>query len=910
VSGFTSRQAAANAGREYKKRAADAAYRAPEFHSAAGLKLNPQKDEVVWSPQSGPQKAYVDCPVAEVLFGGSRGGGKRLWTETLVPVTLDTDPSGYKTMGTVSVGDRVFSPRGEPVEVEWVSPIMEAPESYEVLFNTGDVILADAEHLWHTMTAKERKYAAKANEEWRAKRRASRPSRAKAVSQKPGVSADVTKRNRERLHEYKEASTGGIRTTAKIAASLMDGKEVNHSIALTSPIELPAVELPIDPYVLGAWLGDGYQRGGYIGIGQPDWEVLAHKFPPPAWMSVDDQPPRKTPFVDVRFEGMTTKLRHLGLADVKRIPPQYLRASLEQRRELLRGILDTDGYCDQRGQIEIGFSNLDLIEDTLDLLSSLGIKGVIRSKQATINGRDVGTTWRIKFLAPFPAFHLPRKLERQKFDEMRPTVNRRFIVSVSKIAPVPMRCIKVAHDDGLYLVGKTMIATHNTDGILGKWAIKASRYGSGVNAVFFRQEMPQTDDLIERAKEIYAPLGASWREQQKTFVFKSGARIRFRPLESSADASKYQGQNLSDAAVEEAGNYSTSAPIDMLFGALRSVKGVPTQLTMTANPGGAGHQWIKRRFIDPAPQGMKVMERKLPSGGSHRYVYIPSRVQDNKALLARDPDYVNRLYLVGSEALVKAWLTGDWNVVAGAFFDCFDTERHVIEPFEIPPHWVRFMGFDWGSARPFCAQWWAVSDGNPVYVPYREAPNARTRQFPQGAMILYREWYGAKEGSSNEGLRMATADIARGIREREYGEKIDFRVADPACWKVDGGPSHAEIMGRNGVSLRPADNSRIAGWTMVRDRLLGDDGGPMLYAFNTAVDFIRTVPVLQHDDIRPEDIDTKSEDHSADAARYCVMARPWYRKPSVETPMRGIGQMTLDEAWRLARPRGPFEGRI
>lgn len=383
-----------------------------------------------------------------------------------------------------------------------------------------------------------------------------------------------------------------------------------------------------------------------------------------------------------------------------------------------------------------------------------------------------------------------------------------------------------------------------SDGILGKWAAKSERYGAGFNAVFFRQEMPQQDDLTERGKEIFLPLGAEWIEYKKTFQFEGGGRLRFRPLESVADANKYQGQNLSDAAVEEAGNYPSSQPIDMLHGAMRSIRGVPVQLTLTANPGGAGHQWIKRRYIDPAPRGMKTLRRPLGDGSEHSYIYIPSRVQDNKALLARDPGYISRLHLVGSEALVKAWLTGDWNVVAGAFFDCWEGEKHVIRPFEIPEHWVRFGSFDWGSARPFAMQWWAISDGSLL-------PDGR--HYPTGAMILYREWYGAS--GPNEGLRMTTADIARGIREREAGEKIDYRVADPACWKVDGGPSHAETMLREGVVFRKADNSRVPGWTQMRDRMIGQDGAPMLFAFSTVVDFIRTVPALQHDTVRPEDVD-------------------------------------------------------
>jgi hypothetical protein len=198
-----------------------------------------------------------------------------------------------------------------------------------------------------------------------------------------------------------------------------------------------------------------------------------------------------------------------------------------------------------------------------------------------------------------------------------------------------------------------------TDGILGKYAIKSERYGEHFNAIFFRREMPQTDDLIERAKAIYIPLGAEWKEQTKMFRMPGGGRIRFRPLYNTMDAQKYQGQNLTDVAVEEAGNFPSPEPIDMIFGAMRSTAGVPTQMILTANPGGPGQGWIKHRYIDPAPLGLKELHRDLGDGVmSHAYCYIPSRVSDNRILLAADPKYVERLRLVGTEALVRAWLDG------------------------------------------------------------------------------------------------------------------------------------------------------------------------------------------------------------------------------------------------------------
>lgn len=437
-----------------------------------------------------------------------------------------------------------------------------------------------------------------------------------------------------------------------------------------------------------------------------------------------------------------------------------------------------------------------------------------------------------------------------------------------------------------------------TDGILGKYAIKEKRWGRGFNAVFFRKEMPQQDDLIERAKEIYCPTGAVWAEQKKQFSMPHGGRIRFRPLENSADAEKYQGQSLSDAAVEEAGNYPLPAPIDMLFGCLRSSAGVPVQLLLSANPGGPGHHWIKQRYIDPAPLGFTRLVRPLPNGREHHAVYIPSRLDNNRILLAKDPDYVSRLYLVGSEALVKAWLEGDWSVIAGAYFPEFSLEKHVVAPVAIPEHWARIRAMDWGSAKPFCVLWLAVSDGT-------------LPQFPRGALIAYREWYGWN-GEPNVGCKMTAPEVGQGIKRLEGdAEKMADEVLDPAAFSRDGGPSIAERMDLN---FRHADNARVArqgamgGWDQVRERLKGSEGRPMMYFFSTCTHIIRTLPALQHDKHRAEDVDTDSEDHAADTLRYGCMSRPFIRDAPNTPKARFDTQLTIDEIIQRASRKRMAEG--
>ncbi len=412
-----------------------------------------------------------------------------------------------------------------------------------------------------------------------------------------------------------------------------------------------------------------------------------------------------------------------------------------------------------------------------------------------------------------------------------------------------------------------------TDGVLGKYALKAKRYGKHFNAVFFRRELPMLDDAIERSTEIYGQLGAVWLEQKKTWRFPWGGRLRFRPLERVEDAEKYQGQNLTDACVEEAGQYPDSRPIDRLNGVLRSAHGVPTQLLLTGNPGGPGQGWIKQRYIDPAPLGMKVLSRTLPNGKVHRYVFIPSKVENNRILLHSDPDYINRLYLVGSEQLVNAWLKGDWDAIEGAFFPEFSTAVHVVPPVKLPAHWMRFRAMDWGSAKPFSVGWYAVSDGE-------------LSQFPRGALIKYREWYGIATDSRGEfipnvGLKLTAEEVGAGIKKRETPEeKLQVGVLDPSAFAENGGPSIAH---RLGVVFRHADNKRVAqagalgGWDQLRARLKGDEGKPLLYFFSTCTHTIRTLPALQHDTTRPEDVDTDGEDHAPDETRYACMSRPWIK---------------------------------
>jgi hypothetical protein len=401
--------------------------------------------------------------------------------------------------------------------------------------------------------------------------------------------------------------------------------------------------------------------------------------------------------------------------------------------------------------------------------------------------------------------------------------------------------------------GKTM-------SVLLKWASHASEYGDKAKGLIVRRERTHLIDMISEARALYVPLGAQWKDQAKEFIMPNGAVLRFAYLESDKDADAYQGHNYSFVGIEELTQFADPAPINKLKATLRSKHAIPLHFVATGNPGGVGHHWVKARYIDPAPNGYKILEEEFTNPWTEektvkKRVYIPSKIKDNKYL---GNDYIATLQQTGSPQLVRAWLEGDWSVIEGAYFSEFSHIKHVIRPFEIPDWWTRYRAFDWGSYRPFCNLWFAVSDGT-------------IDHYKPGDLIVYREWYGYN-GKPNEGLKMDADDVAKGILEKE-DENITFSVADPAIFKRDGGPSIAERFSLKGVHFMGADNTRIPGWTEVRRRLKGEDEKPSLYIFETCINLIRTLPVLQHDEHKPEDVDTDGEDHAGDTLRYGVMAR-------------------------------------
>ena len=399
-------------------------------------------------------------------------------------------------------------------------------------------------------------------------------------------------------------------------------------------------------------------------------------------------------------------------------------------------------------------------------------------------------------------------------------------------------------------------------GILLDFAKHAYKYAQGIG-VLFRKTYPELEDLQSKAQRIYPFLGATYKAGARSWEFPSGATLKMRYLQTDEHANNYIGHEYTWMGFDQLDSWPKQSTIDKLKANLRNPHGIPSRMVSTGNPGGVGHNWIKARYIDPAPPRTLIRDN-----GSATRCYIPATVYDNEILLQSDPDYVNRLKDSGADWLVRAWLYGDWDIVAGGMFDdVWQRDTHVIEPFEIPKNWRVDRSFDWGSSAPFSVQWWAESDGSPI---------EDGRIWPRGTLFHIAEWYGCT-GNPNEGIKMLASEIARGILdiERNMKRRVHPAGADPSIFATTNGTSIADEMARVGVRWEKADNTRKAGWEKLRRLFKASTAQPMeeagLFVFSTCRQFIRTVPSLPRDQRDLEDLDTSTEDHIADVCRYRIM---------------------------------------
>ena len=362
--------------------------------------------------------------------------------------------------------------------------------------------------------------------------------------------------------------------------------------------------------------------------------------------------------------------------------------------------------------------------------------------------------------------------------------------------------------------------------------------GTGIRILVLRRTFPELREnhILPLKKELEGL--AVWKESDKAFSFANGARVVFGYCANEHDVDQYQGQEYDVICIDEATHF-TEYQFAALTACLRGANRFPKRMYLTCNPGGVGHMWVKRLFVDRAFRKGEDPED---------YLFIHAKATDNPALLEGDPGYLKMLDNL-PDGLREAWRDGRWDVFAGQYFPEFRRDTHVVTPRTLPDWWPRYRVFDYGLDRLAC--FWAAID-------------------PTGRIWVYREF-------CQSGLIVSEAAQAI-LSLTPDGERIRATVAPPDMWSTqkDSGRTMAELFTRGGVPLVRAPNQRIQGWMAMKEFLkVRPDGRAGLVVFEDCGGFIRDVCAVQHDGKNPTDVATQPHEytHTVDAIRYLCAFR-------------------------------------
>lgn len=518
-----------------------------ELASVYGLRPHPWQRSILddWLAMDD----YGTLINSTCLLPVSRQNGKALSLDTEIPT-----PDGWKRMNDIHVGDYVFGQDGKPSRVTLESEIFHKP-MYRVTFDDGATVDASEDHVWTVQT------------------HGSMQTCSRVSKTEP--------RTYRRKHEYHGDGWYELTTKDMIgnySTQRHDGRiEYRYRIPMNDAVEYPERVLPVHPYLLGAWLGDGTSKSANITINESEISEMERIFAECGETLTRLRTKDRAPCFRIgrKTEGrhddgsFFKRLKSLGVIGNKHIPEQYMLASVEQRWALLQGLMDTDGYCSKAGQCEFTQKRRELCEQVIELCASLGIKARMHEKQATCNGKYAGVVYRVMFFTDSsrPCFRMERKRLRLK-DSVAKRTTYKAIANIERIADVPSKCIAIDNDSHLYLAGRQYTATHNTGVVDPRetWGLiirgerilhtaqeyQTSRVGFDRLRAKFGNKKNDPDAKYPELNRLVEKYTTS--ANQMILDLKNGGHIEFRTRGSSGDVGR--GGTFDLVVVDEAQSYT------------------------------------------------------------------------------------------------------------------------------------------------------------------------------------------------------------------------------------------------------------------------------------------------------------------------------------------------------------------
>ena len=679
----------------------------------------------------GQRRAWHSARRFVFMLAGTQGG-KALALDTPIPTRR-----GFVPMSDIRLGDWVFSETGEPCRVTYVSPIYYGRPCYRVTFDDGATLVADAEHQWLTSTFHQRKNAA---------RRVMQPNPAWAARPQCQPSPDAS-----------------VVTTERIRDTLYDDRgAANHAIPMPGAVRYPDACLPIPPYTLGAWLGDGNTSSANLTSADPEIldRIRAEGVAVGEGKECNSGAalgyrlgglPGRGGDPSLRAATLQARLRAEGLLGSKHIPDAYLHASIPQRFALLQGLMDTDGSCATDGGCEYS-TTLDVLADgMMQLLASLGIK-------ARRYRRSTG--WRITMTTSAPVFGLSRKAARLP-QATRSDTRARFIRSVDPVPSVPVRCIAVDSPSHLYLAGHDYVPTHNTSfgplWLQREMSLRGPGDYLAVTSTFPLLKLKMLPEFLRLFRDTLR-LG-DWRASDRVFEVSTAGARRL---------------------------YGTADPSRIIFGSAHNSESLESATAKAAWLDEVGQDDFRLESWEAITRRLALHQGRVFGGTTlYNLGWIKSQVYDR--WISGDPDYdVIQFASTVNPAFPEAEMDraartlADWKLAmfyrgvfsrpAGAIYtDYRDTYReaggHLVRPFALPPSWPRFVGIDFGAVNTALI-WIAADPAARVYYAYRESLSgdkttaqhaAEARTAARGVNVI--SWHGGSPSEKQQRMDWQAAGV-------------------------------------------------------------------------------------------------------------------------------------------------------